>query len=323
MPRDIRQAAMGMVADESVILTTDVIATVASFCWERSMVSADHCLTQLADQCIALLTQHGKERVIAPVLDAALGCRVERVAGYDTDLLGTFTRDIPRAGTQIEAARRKARIGMELAGLSLGLASEGSFGPDPFAGMFPWNVEFLIFIDDLREIEVVGVAEGKAASAYHLAEDWTAVEVFARKVGFPGHYLVLRPEGEGDPRIRKGITAWSELEAAYAWAVMQSTNGRVFLEVDHRAHANPTRMDNIRLAAEDLVRKLLSQCSACGAPGFWIIERVAGLPCGDCGAPTREIRAEIHGCIKCGHRVTRERTDRQYADPGRCAYCNP
>ena len=37
---------------------------------------------------IALLTQHGKERVLAPVLEPALGCRVERVAGYDTDLLG-------------------------------------------------------------------------------------------------------------------------------------------------------------------------------------------------------------------------------------------
>ena len=99
---------------------------------------------------VALLTQHGKEHVIAPVLDLALGCRVERVADYDTDLLGTFARDIPRAGTQLEAARRKARIGMELAGLPLGLASEGAFGPDPFTGMFPWNVEFLIWIDDER-----------------------------------------------------------------------------------------------------------------------------------------------------------------------------
>ena len=34
---------------------------------------------------------------------AALGCRVERVAGHDTDLLGTFTRDIPCAGTQTAA----------------------------------------------------------------------------------------------------------------------------------------------------------------------------------------------------------------------------
>lgn len=66
---------------------------------------------------ITLLTQHGKERVIAPVLDAVPGCGVERMSGFDTDTLGTFTRDIPRAGTQIEVARRKARIGMELSGL--------------------------------------------------------------------------------------------------------------------------------------------------------------------------------------------------------------
>ncbi|MHB8354650.1 MAG: hypothetical protein ACYDCF_09505, partial [Burkholderiales bacterium] len=63
-----------------------------------------------AGQAVSLLTQHGKERGIASVLGVALGCRVERVAGYDTDQLGTFTREIPRPGTQIEAARKKARL---------------------------------------------------------------------------------------------------------------------------------------------------------------------------------------------------------------------
>ena len=71
------------------------------------------------------------------------------------------------------------------------------------------------------------------------------------------------------------------------------------------------------------MKKLHSLCPSCGTPGFWIIERVAGLPCADCGAPTRETRAEILGCLKCAHRETRERADRQYADPGRCDYCNP
>ena len=47
----------------------------------------------------ALLTRHGKQRVIAPAREDALGCRVHHVDGYDTDLLGTFTRDIPRFGT--------------------------------------------------------------------------------------------------------------------------------------------------------------------------------------------------------------------------------
>ena len=46
---------------------------------------------------VALLTQHGKERMIAPVLESALDCRVQLASGYDTDLLGTFTREIPSA----------------------------------------------------------------------------------------------------------------------------------------------------------------------------------------------------------------------------------
>ena len=86
---------------------------------------------------------------------------------------------------------------------------------------------------------------------------------------------------------------------------------------------NLWHLNRIRLAAEDLAKKLCALCPACGTPGFGIVERVAGLACADCGAPTRETRAEVHGCLKCAHRETRERADRQYADPGRCDYCNP
>ena len=295
---------------------------------ERSLTALDapdgyKSAVSYTGQSVALLTQHGKESVIAPVLEPALGCRVERVEGYDTDLLGTFTREIPRAGTQLEAARRKAYIGMELARLPIGLASEGAFGPDPITAMFSWNVELLIFVDDPHGLEVIGVAQGKSNFDHQLAEDWAAAEVFARRVGFPEHHLVARPDGEDDQRIRKGLATWPALEAGFAWALAQSASDRVFLETDMRAHANPTRMDNIRLAAEDLVRKLQSRCPACGAPGFWIVERVAGLPCRACSAPTRETRAEVHGCIKCAHRTTHERADQQTVDPSRCDYCNP
>ncbi len=274
-------------------------------------------------QGVALLTQHGKEQVIAPALAAAVGCLVERVAGYDTDLLGTFTRDIPRPGTPLEAARAKARIGMNLSGRSLGLGSEGSFGLDPHVGMFPWNVEVLLFIDDLRGIEVIGVAQGKANSAQLLSTDRAEVEAFARAVGFPEHHLVLRPEGPADTRIRKGISDWPGLKDAYAWAVSQSVSGKVFAEVDLRAYANPVRLTHIRQAAEDLGRRLGSLCPICNTPGFWVVESLPGLPCEACRSPTRQIRAEIHGCLKCQHRVTREYIDREYADPGQCDVCNP
>lgn len=279
--------------------------------------------TGYAGQRVALLTQHGKERVIGPVLDEALGCQVERVDGFDTDTLGTFTLDIPRAGTQIEAARKKARMGMTLSGLPLGLASEGSFGPDPFAGMMPWNLELLIFIDDLRGIEVVGVAQGSTRHVQLVATDWAQAETFAHQAGFPEHHLVLRPAGAGEPRVRKGIATWPELKAAFAQAQAQAAQGQVLLENDLRAHAHPTRQDNIRRAAQDLAARLQSLCPACGTPGFWRVDLITGLPCGACGAPTRETRAEVHGCLKCNHRETRARSGPAFADPGRCGFCNP
>ena len=272
---------------------------------------------------VALLTRHGKERVIAAVLEPALGCRVELVSGYDTDLLGTFTREISRAGTQLEAARKKARLGMELSGLRLGLASEGSFGPDPVTGMLPWGVELLIWIDDELGLELVGLAQGGARFGHALTTSWEEVEVFARQVGFPEHWLVVRPQDESDPRLRKGIATWPALHAAFTEALGQSESSRIFLETDMRAQANPTRMENIRLAAEDLARKLRSPCPACGAPGFWMVERLAGLPCEYCGEPTRETRAEVYGCLKCAHRVTRERTEVTYTSAGNCDHCNP
>jgi len=272
---------------------------------------------------VALLTQHGKEGVIAPVLEPLLGCRVERVAGYDTDLLGTFSRDIPRAGTQLEAARRKARIGMELSGLPLGLASEGAFGPDPMAGLFPWNVELLVFIDDERGIEMTGMAQQATRFAHLLTGDWEQAAQFARQAGFPEHHLVVRPQGQDDPRIEKGLATWMALEAAFLRASGQADNGQVFLEHDVRAHAHPTRMEVIRLATVDLAARLNSRCPACGTPGFGVVERLRGLPCADCGAPTREVRADICGCPKCDYRETRERANVEHADPGRCDYCNP
>ncbi len=167
---------------------------------------------------IALLTQHGKQRVIAPALEDALGCRVRHVDGYDTDLLGTFTRDIPRFGTQAEAARKKACIAMELAGGPFGLGSEGAFVPDPFMGMAPWNVEVIAFIDYLRDLEVVGVAQGRSNFHRLLTNEWPALDAFAREAGFPDQQLAVRPGDEYDRRIRKGIHTWPALKAALAWA---------------------------------------------------------------------------------------------------------
>ena len=273
---------------------------------------------------VALLTQHGKERVIAPLLEASLGCRVVHMTGYNTDRLGTFAGEVPRAGTQREAARTKARIGMELSGLSIGLASEGAFGPDPFTGMLPWNVEMLVWIDEPFGIEVVGCASGgKTNFSHRLTASWEEAKQFARGAGFPEHWLIIRPEGEKHAHICKGIASWAELEKAFHGACGLASNGCAFLETDMRAHANPTRMEMIALAARDLTQKLRSCCPACGAPGFCATERLAGLPCEACGAPTRETCAEVHRCPRCEHQLIVARNEAKTASAARCDYCNP
>ncbi|MBU3695874.1 DUF6671 family protein [Dechloromonas sp.] len=276
-----------------------------------------------ADQKIALLTQHGKERVIAPTLEPHLGCEVTLVTGFDTDQLGTFTRDTPRPGTQREAARRKARIGMELSGLPIGLASEGSFGPDPMTGMFQWNIELLVLIDDRFNSEIVAVAQGPAQSGHLLTDDWSALEAFAREEDFPAHQMVIRPNNQHDSRIQKGIADWQQLRRCFDDCRAQSANGQVFIETDLRAFANPTRMQRIQEAAANLLDRLQSPCPVCQHPGFWVVEREAGLPCGACGTPTEIHRAEIRECPSCHHRERKPRLDLTIADPANCPRCNP
>ena len=94
---------------------------------------------------------------------------------------------------------------------------------------------------------------------------------------------MVRPEGEDDPRMRKGISAWAALEADFAWALAASANGQVFIETDVRAHANPTRMDHIRLVTEDLVKELCSLCPTCERAGI-LDRRARGW------APVRRLR---------------------------------
>lgn len=273
-------------------------------------------------QRIALLTQHGKQTPLSEVLGHGLSCHLEHVSEYDTDLLGTFTRDIARSGSQLEAARTKARIGMTLSRLPIGLASEGSFGPDPISFMLPHNLELLVWIDDRLGIEVVASVSGRTNFAHKTVTAWEEAKRFAESVGFPEHYLIVRPNDEHHPEFRKGLSDWDNLQEALNWALASSPARQAFIETDMRAFANPTRMQNIRRAAEALVQKLRSLCPACGAPGFAKSGVIRGLPCENCGQPTEEAKADIHRCVRCDHQMVVNRETR-FASSGHCDYCNP
>lgn len=276
-----------------------------------------------ADQSVAFLTQHGKETLIGPLLHAQLGCRVVRAEGYDTDRLGTFSGEIPRLQSQLQTARHKARIGMDLLGMSLGLASEGAFVPDPFGGLMPWNVELLIWIDDERHLEVTGVAQGPARSLQRPVRTESELAQFAREAGFPEHHLMMRPEGVAHPRVRKGLSDPDTLTRAFAACVQESPKGQVWIENDLRAFCNPTRQAMIVRAAQDLLSKLRSHCPACDLPGYAVAERQAGLPCRACGLPTALSKALVWRCHGCSHTEVKSAGTATHADPSRCDHCNP
>ncbi len=274
------------------------------------------------EQKVALLTKHSKEKVLAPILQKVLGCEIVHIDSYDTDQLGTFTREIAREGTQIEAARKKAHIALELSNHNIALASEGSFGADPYSGLFGWNLECLIWADALHSIEIVAMAEGKSNLAHAKVTSWQECEVFAKKVGFCEHFLIVRA-GKDSSQMRKGVSEWSELKEAYEWAKDISPDGSVFLETDMRAFANPTRMSIIAKAAEVLAKKINSFCPRCNAPGYSIKESLAGLRCRACGQKTENFYADVYSCELCEHTETKERENLTAADPMYCGYCNP
>jgi hypothetical protein len=271
----------------------------------------------------SLLTQHGKELVICPELLNTNGLEVIHVTGYDTDRLGTFTRNIPRYGSQLDAARKKARIGMELSGTKIGIASEGAFSNDPFTGLLPWNYELVLLIDDIHNIEIAGFYGGKAQSASKQVSSWDELTAFLSEAQFPNHQLVIRPDDEYHQEYRKGIETIESLKEAYDWANNLSKKGNVFVENDLRAHTNPTRMANILKATEDLARKMDSLCPECGSPGFSITENKKGLPCSHCGVPTNLPVANIWSCVKCEHKKEVKINNQTTADPSKCNYCNP
>ena len=275
-----------------------------------------------AGRRFSLLTQHGKESVIGPLFRESLDVEVELAVGFNTDTLGTFTRDVARPGSQLDAARKKACKGMEILGGSYGLASEGAFGPDPF-GLIPWDVELVILIDSARGIELVGVAQGPGRHLHEHVSTQEALEAFAERAGFPEHGLVVRADGADDPCIRKGLKDCAALGAAFAEALAQSRTSTVFVESDLRAHMNPTRMALIGQATQDLIQRMKSLCPHCQSPGFWVVERIAGLPCRDCDSPTNEAYAERWACVAGDHAEVRDLDLSRPADPKWCNACNP
>ena len=62
-----------------------------------------------SDRKLLIVTKHEKEKVIAPILEKALGLTCHVVQNFDTDTLGTFTGEIDRKKSPIETAIDKCK----------------------------------------------------------------------------------------------------------------------------------------------------------------------------------------------------------------------
>lgn len=274
-----------------------------------------------------LATMHGKQAAIAPVFAARLGIECIVPEGLDTDQFGTFSGEIARPGTVDEVLRAKAELGMQITGLDLAIASEGSYGPHPDIPFLPMGIERLILLDR-RSGLLATETEIEQAPRFFQQElqDTAWPAAFLSQCGFPEHGLIVRPLGEAQARQvpRKGIQDAQVLAEAIAWAIHESSEGRCRLESDMRAHLNPTRMVTLERLAEKLAQRLLTECPACAAPGWGKVGVRTGLPCAWCDTPTRWVSHERYGCFLCDFRQEIPRSDGMTAaDPGHCPHCNP
>lgn len=276
---------------------------------------------------VVIATMHQKEQAIAPLLEEVLGVRVMVPSSLNTDEFGTFTRDIPRAGTQREAARRKAEAALDLTGETLAIASEGAFVPHPAVPWIGCDRELVVLVDRQHQLELVGeVLSTETNHAHQAVRSVDEALTFAEKTGFPAHGLVLMPQAQGakSDEIIKGIRTVDELVTQVQAALTTTSMGTVHLETDMRAMHNPTRMRVIAQATQNLLEAIASTCPECGAPGFTVVEQIPGLPCGLCGLPTGQVYQSRLGCQVCG--ATRNvmfPNQITAADPAHCSYCNP
>ena len=271
----------------------------------------------------ALGTKHKKEKVITPLFQQELGILVRVPYDYETDQFGTFSLDKPRSSNQKNTARLKARGAMELLGLDIGIASEGTFGPHPQLPFGIANTEIVIFVDDKYGLEVFGGSVEPVTYAQNIvAHSIDEVIGFANNIGFPLHGIVIRKAEKNYKDMVKGIINKEELTEV-ASRLLQK-NKSIWLETDFRAHVNHSRMQNIRRAVEDLISNLKRHCPKCDMPGFHRITSKPGLPCESCGHPTDMPLYDVYKCDKCDFEQDLIfPNDKEIAYAGYCDYCNP
>ena len=273
-------------------------------------------VNQFQDATFALLTLHGKEQVIAPVLWEQLGVNIHHTQAYDTDSLGTFSGETERILPPNECARKKAELACSITGHSIGLGSEGSFNPGPF-GLVTYNEELVVCINIEHNWMVVGrsyqICSVREQECQNIDELATFISQTPIRQG-----LILNAQG----KIGKGLYGNMAIDEQLHQWFGNATQWPLTISYDLRAHHCPERREHIAKATMNLVERLLSCCPNCKLPGFWPDKFQFGLPCEWCGSPTNALMQRISLCRNCQHQQEFN-VDEDFADPFNCPKCNP
>jgi hypothetical protein len=267
-----------------------------------------------------LTSKHQKLDLIRPSLEQATGLNLIEQA-LDTDQLGTFSGEIERLGTPLEVAINKAKLGMVATGLPLGVASEGSIGPDPLVPFVISNIETVVFVD-----QELGIVISETFRSLDIASGTTQalpgqdLTEYLEKVGFPEQRVIAKSSSGG---VEKGLRSISSLEQAIAKLALQAHESSVSLEPDYRAMHCPTRRVNIAHAAKALAFRVASLCPDCNAPGWGKRDFVRGLLCSNCGSDQPDaIAQELKTCVRCDF-VQLGLVLAESLEPSKCFSCNP
>jgi hypothetical protein len=143
---------------------------------------------------VLLASRHGKERAMARPFRQGLGLELVVADQIDTDDFGTFTGERPRPADAAATCRLKAEAALDATGASLGLASEGSFGPHPAIPFLPLAIEWMTFVDRRRDLVISERLEGAPTNFSHsLIAAGADPGSWLERIGFPAHGVIVRP----------------------------------------------------------------------------------------------------------------------------------
>ena len=272
---------------------------------------------------IVLTSKHDKLELVKPFFEQLVDCEVFEEK-LDTDQLGTFSGEIERTEPPRETAIRKAKLGMSATGARIGIASEGSIGPDPAIAFLHSDIEYCLLVDEENEIvisemhrsfEIVAVTI-RAIPGQDLSE-------FLQRADFPNHALIVSPHESDKSNCIKGIRDNESLDRAISVCAELSPDGSVIIESDFRAMFSPSRQKNIAEAARLLAIRVANLCPQCQMPGWGRTGYEKGLHCSECGQHSpNAVRAEVLGCVKCDY-TQRGNVIATEIDPAQCSFCNP